>query len=263
MENNNIFSLQRFMMLVRQSLRVNKNLIGISLAGVTGTMFFSLVLFQKASGFQGWGNDGYFGTFAFFFFFMGIIFSSISFPAFRSKEKSMSYLLLPASTSEKFAFEFLTRIVVFILFMPLLFWLVANLEGAIVHYFVPKFTSYKFSFSQAWTQLRDNKRPNAWHIFTIIQMCLFCFIAVFTGASHFSKSPLIKTLFTFSIICCGYALLSYLLFKGLNIKEYQPSNDRILFINSHRAISFLAITTTAVNLVLLAIAWFRLKEKEV
>jgi hypothetical protein len=263
METNNIFSFQRFMMLVRQSVRVNKNLIGISLAGVTGTMFFSLVLFQKANGFQSWGNDGYFGTFVFFFFLLGIIFSSISFPAFRSKEKSMSYLLLPASTAEKFAFEFLTRIVAFIFFMPLLFWLVANLEGAIVHYFVPKFINYKFSFGQVWAQIINRERPNEWDRFAIIQVCLFCFIAVFTGASHFSKSPLIKTLFTFSIICCGYAFLAYILFKGLGIKEYQPSNDSILFINSYRTVNFLAITTTAVNLVLLAVAWFRLKEKEV
>jgi len=264
MQTNNLFSLHRFIMLFKQSLMTNKRFIGISLAGVTGTLFVSLILFQSMSNFRNWDQSDYLVTFAVFFFSLGIIYSSLSFPAFRTKEKSIAYLMLPASTSEKYVFELLTRIVTFILFMPLLFWVVANLEGNVVHHYEPRLINYKFSFAQAWTEFTKNAPIQGWSKLAFIQGALFVFIAAFTGASHFSKSPLVKTLFTFSIIVGGYALFTYLLIKGLNLKEYQPSNHRILFMNDrNQAITFFAIAGTVVNLSLLAIAWFRLKEKEV
>jgi len=263
MQTNNLFTLQRFTMLFKQSLRINKNLIGISLAGVSGTLFVTLMLFQSKSHFQNWEQKDSLAAFIFFFFTLGFLYSSLSFPAFRSKEKSMAYLMLPASNSEKFVFELLTRIVAFIILMPMLFWVVANLEGIVVHHYFPKFINYKFSFGQAWIEFTNNRPIKGWNMLAFIQGGLFVFIAAFTGASHFSKSPLVKTLFTFSIIIGGYALYTYLLFKGLNIKEYQPSNDRILFYNNKdQVFTFFAVAIMVVNLSLLAIAWFRLKEKE-
>lgn len=263
MQANNQFSIQRFMMLIKQSLRVNKKTIGISLAGISGTLFILLILFQKMSSFEDWTNQSYFKTFWAFFFIFGIIYSSLSFPAFRSKEKSIAYLTLPVSTSEKFIFELLTRIVGFIILMPLLYWIIANVEGSIIHYYFPSLANYKFSFHQAFTE-SSNKQVTGWVILSSIQSCLFVFIAVFTGASHFQKSPLVKTLFTFSAIVIGYLLFIYLLFKGLNLESHVPSNGGVLFIRSKEgAIAFFAIAATVVNLSLLAIAWFRLKEREV
>jgi hypothetical protein len=264
METNNLFSMQRFILLCRQSLIINKKLIGISLAGFTGTLFIALIFFQSVDHFNNWRNENYMATFAFLFFPLGIIYSSLSFPAFRSKEKSMAYLMLPTSASEKFVFEILSRIVLFIFVMPLLFWIVANLETAIVHSFVPKFANYTFSFVEGWSKITRNGQLDGWAKFAMIQGCLFVFIAAFTGASHFTKSPLLKTMFTLSVIVAGYALFTFLLVKGLNIEAYHPVNNRVLFIsNEHQAIASLAIGTTVINLCFLAIAFFRLKEKEV
>lgn len=263
MQTNNLFSFQRFMMLYKQSLRINKKLIVITLSGVSGTLFVSLMFFQSMSHFQNWQQKDSLAVLIFFFFSMGILYSSLSFPAFRSKEKRLAYLMLPVSNSEKFVFELLVRIVSFIIFMPIIFWVVANLEGIVIHHYIPKFINYKFSFGQAWIEFTNNKPVKGWNMLAFIQGGLFIFIAAFTGASHFSKSPLVKTLFTFSIIIGGYALYTYLLFKGFNIKEYHPLNDRILFIhNKNQFFTFLAVAIMVVNLSLLAIAWFRLKEKE-
>lgn len=264
METNYSFSTMRFFLLCKQSLIINKKLIGISLAGFMGTLFIALILFQSADHFNNWKNENYMNTFAFLFFSLGIIYSSLSFPAFRSKEKSMAYLMLPTSASEKYVFELLTRIVLFIFVMPLLFWIVANLEGAVVNYIIPEMKNYKFSFGEGLSVITDQDKIGGWVKFAIVQGCLFVFITPFVGASHFSKSPLLKTMFTLSIIVAGYALFTFLLVKGLNLEKYEPSNGRVLFIhNQHEALISLSIGTTVINLCFLAIAFFRLKEKEV
>lgn len=251
------------MILFKQSLTLNKRLLGIILAGVSGTLFIVLFLFQSASKFKNWEQSASLATFILFFFTFGIIYTSLSFNAFRSKEKTVSYLMLPVSTSERFLFELLTRIAAFILIMPLLYLVVANIEGVIVHHYRPEMINYKFSFGQAWMEFTKNKFVNEWTIFTFINGGLFALITAFTGASVFSKSPLIKTLFVFSITVGAYILFAYLLFKGLDLKQYQPSDHGILFIkNKDQAIAATAIALTVANLTLLAIAWFRLKEKE-
>lgn len=264
MRKNNLFSTQRFLSLFKLSVIVNKKLIGISLAGVVGSLFVLLIFFQLTSNFENWTNYNSMVIFAFLFVSLGSIYVSQSFPAFRSKEKTLVFLMLPASTSEKFIFELLTRIIAYVLFMPLLFWSVANLEGAIVNLYVPRLINYKFSFGQGLTEFIAKGKINGWDIFAIVQGCLFVFIAIFTGACHFSKSPRVKTLFAFSLIVGGYALLGYLLFKGLNLKEYTSSDYMIIFPKNNEAlISSFAVAATVVNLSLLAIAWFGFKEKEV
>ena len=251
------------MMLIGQSLIINKKLIGISLAGLTGTVLVVLLFLQRISNFQYWDNQHYMSFFLVLFFFLGMIYSSISFPAFRSKEKSISYLLLPASRSEKFVFEFLIRIVFFVLLVPAIFWLLANLEGAIVHRYVPRFINYKFSFGEAITEIVKKRNLDGWGMYAITQVFLFILIANFTGACHFTKSTLIKTLFTISGITCGYILLILLLFKGLNLKVYNPTDAGIFFPrNNKEMITIFALGATVVNLTLFAIAWFSFKEKE-
>jgi hypothetical protein len=160
--------------------------------------------------------------------------------------------------------------------MPLIYWLIANLEGAIVHSYVPEFVNYKFSLSDAYTEITRPIRnvngkmqptpiaPLIQYLF--IQGGLFVFVFSFAGASHFSKSPLLKTLFTFSLIIGGYLLLIYLLFKGLNLREYNPIDNKVLTIkirDENEFAKFAAIALTLINLAFLTIAWFRLKEKEV
>lgn len=268
MQTNNIFSFQRFLLLCKQSLIINKKMIGIALTGFAGTLFIALMLIQSASSsdFKGWHLEDYIAIFLFLFFGLGIIYTSLSFPAFRSKEKSMAFLMLPSSTSEKYVFEVVTRLVVFIILMPLLYWAVSNIEGAVMHYYYPEFVNYKFSFQEAYYKITNADKNNHWLIYAFVQGALFAFIFSFAGASHFAKSPLVKTLFTFSILIAGYALFCYLIFKGLNLREYNPVDNKVLSIrirDESEFATFLALPLTLINLSFLAIAFFRLKEKEV
>jgi hypothetical protein len=169
--------------------------------------------------------------------------------------------MIPASNSEKYGYELLTRIIAYVVLMPVLYWIVSNIEGRIVHYYVPQLANYKFSFLDVISNFSKTEKPGNWGMLTIVQTNLFVFIAAFTGASHFSKSPLIKTLLTFSTIVAGYFLFSFLLFRGLNLKEYELSSKSILF-QKNNALIFFAVASTLINISLLVIAWFRLKEKE-
>jgi len=264
METNNSFSIQRLMLLCKQSLIIYKKPIGITLAGFSAIIFIALILAQSAANFRNWDNNGdSTATFIFLFLQFGFIYTCLSFPAFRSKEKSMVYLMLPASVSEKFTFELLTRIVLYIVLMPLLFWLVANIEGIIVHSFIPELANYKFSFRDGFLAIVKNGKFEFWALILTIQGILFVFIAPFTGASHFSKSPLLKTVFTFLSIIAGYGFFVFLLVEGLGLEHIHSMNNRVLFMNNtDSALVFLGILSTLINLSLLSIAFFKLKEKE-
>lgn len=264
MQKHQPFSFQRLMLLGKQSFIINKKLIGITLAAFAGILFIALFLMQSNSAFRNWENKDGMVTFIALFFVMGIMYSGLAFPAFRSKEKSMTYLMLPSSAAEKFVFEILVRIFAFIFLMPLFFWLVANIEGLVVHSFIPEFTNYKFSFSGKFDEWENQGKFESWARLLATQGVLFVFISSFTGATHFSKSPLIKTILTFTLILTGFGIYSYLLFKGFNLNEYHPSGNRILFISDkNTALAVSAILSTVLNISLLSIAWFKLKEKEV
>ena len=262
METNNSFSFQRLVLLSRQSMIIYKKPIGIALAGFSAIIFIALILMQSAANFRNWDNGDSMAAFIFLFLQFGFIYTCLSFPAFRSKEKSMVYLMLPASVSEKYTFELLTRIVLYIVLMPLLFWLVANIEGIVVHSFMPELTNYKFSFRDGFLAIVKNGKFEFWALILTIQGILFVFIAPFTGASHFSKSPMLKTIFTFLSIIAAYGFFVFLLVKGLGLDHIHSINNKILFLTKDNALMFLGILSTLINLSLLSIAYFRLKEKE-
>ena len=263
MQTNISFSFHRLVLLFKRSLIINKKRFAIAISAFSGILFITLVWAQASVNFSNWGEHAYLSTFVSVFLSLGISYAAFSFPAFRSKEKSMTYLMLPASAAEKFAFELLSRIVAFIILMPLLFWVIANLEGALVHHYYPELINYQFSFGESLTEATKDHEFNQ-VIFLIIQMVLFGFIAAFTGASHFSKSPLFKTLLTFSIIVISYVLFSIFLVKAFDLLQGLTAGNKGEHFRGSKEIVIIVfkIGFTLTNLVLLAIAWFSLKEKE-
>lgn len=250
-------------MLFRNSFLINKRLIYITLAGVAGTIFVSLLLLQTISDFRNWHQQEYLVTFFVFFLLLGAVYTSLSFPSFRSGIRSVNYLMLPASTAEKYLFEFITRIAAFIIIMPILYWVVANLEAWIVFHYKPILGRPDFSFNDGWNDFINFKNMNGWTKLLIFQCFFLVFTSSFTGAAYFTKSPLIKTLFTFSIIAGLFILYIWLLVKCFDLTHYNVSNRGILFIhNEKQAQAFFALAFTGVNMALLTTAWFFTKEKE-
>lgn len=251
------------MMLLRSSLLINKRLILISLAGVAGTLFILLLLLQMMDGYRDWAQQEFLVTFLVLFCLLGAVYTSLSFPAFRSGVRSVNYLMLPASTLEKFIFEFVTRIAAFIVIMPILFWLVANIEARIVYHFKPMLGAQYFSFREGINDFINSDMQIGWAFLLALQCFFLVFTSTFAGAAYFTRSPLIKTLFTFSLITGLYLLYIWALIKGLGITQYTPVNNRVLFMhNKEQYQAFFALGVSLVNLALLTIAWFFLKEKE-
>ena len=264
MQTNNSFSFQRLMLLFKQNLIINKRRYPLALGAFSGGLFISFVFSQTTKNFSNWSNMDYLNTFIPIFISLGIAYSAFAFPAFRSKEKSMSYLMLPATNSEKFVFEILSRIVAFIILMPLIFWIVANLEGTVVHSLFPALANYKFSFRDGLLVLVREGKFEFWSRILTTQGILFIFLAAFAGASHFSKSPLWKTLLTFSIVVLGFFLFTYLLNMSINLDGLRPvGKDQIFFRDGQSVYRLLSISMLIINMTFLAIAWFSLKEKEV
>ena len=104
MQTKNHFSFQRFLLLIRLSVRVNKKLLLISVAGLAGTLFLALFLFQLMINFERWGQGNYMGTFFLLFLILGFLFTSQAFPAFRNNTKCQAFLMLPASKFRKICF---------------------------------------------------------------------------------------------------------------------------------------------------------------
>ena len=263
MQTNNSFSFRRLMLLFKQKLIINKRRYPLAIAAFSGGLIISFVFAQTINNFGNWSNMHYVSTFISVFVIVGIAYSAFSFPPFRSKEKCMVYLMLPATNSEKFVFEILSRIVAFIILMPLLYWILANLEGAVFHYYFPELTNYKFSFRDGFLAIVKDGKFEFWALILTLQGILFMFIAPFAGAGYFSKSPLVKTLLTFSIIMLSYFLFAFLLDKSLNLEGLHPVGKNLIFFkDGQTVIKLMGIGMVIVNLSLLAIAWFSLKEKE-
>lgn len=255
------------MLLFEQSLTFNRRIIGIGMLGITGVQFIVLFILQLCIKNPMIISD-YINPFLILFLIFGIIYSGYSFPALRSKERSISYLMLPASPLEKFLFELLSRIFFFVLLMPILFYIAANSESALIHYWFHGTENSKFSFSGAWDVLTKQGTVLISLIFFFIQVGLFVIILFFTGASHFSKSPLIKTLFFLVIVIFGYSLLSYLFIQMLKLLDYRQlrlvGDGMMPYFKTGPNISiFYNIVLIVVNLSLLAMSFFKLKEREV
>jgi hypothetical protein len=261
--NNNTFSSERLMMLFRSSLLINKRLILITLAGVAGTIFLVLLLLQMMNGYKNWSQQEFLVTFIVLFFLLGAVYTSLSFPAFRSGVRTVNYLMLPASTLEKFIFELSTRVVLFIVIMPVLYWLVANIEAKIVYNLNHLLERGYFSFREGSQHFVNQQQFKGWALVVLIQCLFVIFTATFAGSAYFTKSPLIKTFFTLSLIIGFYLLYTWLLIKGLKMDDYIPTNHRVLFIHNEKDFQlFMALGMTVVNVLILTISWFFLKEKE-
>lgn len=263
MQQNNSFSINRMFLLYRQAFIENKRDLLIYLGGLCGglLLFMAFFITSTTNGFRNnvrWDQSDYLASFILIFAGVGILYNSMAFPGFRSKERNLTYLMLPVSSLEKFVFEFVNKVVLYVLIFPLLFWLIVNLLGLGLHSFYPLFENYYFDLTLVINRL------NGWERSLAISVGLLMLTVPFTGASHFQKKALIKTLFTLAVTVGTFGLLAYLLFKGLDLGNYTPVNNRITFIDSQdEVIMYLCLTAIATNLILLTVSYFKLKEKEV
>jgi hypothetical protein len=213
-------------------------------------------------GFEPLHTGHYLELFIVVFIATGVICAGTAFTNLRTKEKMHNYLMLPASIFEKFLLEFMGRILLFMLIVPLLYWAVFNLEGYLVHLFYPSYLPQNFAlFPDPHFHFGSEVANRRMGVF-MITGGLLLFVIPFVGATIFSKSPLIKTLFAVAVIFFFNLFLVYFFIEILAFKEYYPDTPILFMRHSEDSIVAMIITSIIFDVALIVAAFFKLKERE-
>ena len=189
---------------------------------------------------------------------------SSSFPAFRKKESTSNYLLLPASTFEKFLIQFFIRILIFSPLFILIFWVDFKLASIAYNLFdfkkdilIPNFAlfdlfSYKMKFIDKVAI-----------ILSIITFASYLLV----NAVHFKKNVILKTIVVFGIFAFIIFLVNVILSHLFLPNEVIGFDVRIFHRYLENGLRTDQVCTYIIgifsSLFLLPLTYFKLKEKQV
>lgn len=274
MNLNNHFNFNRFYKLLKFDISFNtkKYLIFIGVL-IIALFLVDISLIDSGSNFRVLDNNDreYFyrkssyqiSLFITFLVSLFLVVSS-SFPAFRKKESTSNYLLLPASTLEKFLVQFVIRILLFSIIYIVVFWSVFKLASITYNLFdfkkdvlIPNFALFDvFSYKM---KLLDK---------VAIVLSILTFASyLLVNAVHFKKNVIIKTVFAFGILAFTIFLVNVILShlflpneaNGFEVKLFHRYLKNGL--RSDQLVTY--IIGIFSSLFLLPLAYFKLKEKQV
>ena len=261
--SNNIFNSKRFSLLFKQHFIQNAQLLLLSTVAYVGIIFIVLTIAQVGDNLAPHGLNTFQAFLIVFVSVFGILYAGHAFPAFRSKESTIAYLMLPASALEKFVFEFVSRIVIILLLLPLLYWVTFNLQG----YFFQIFTESVFDpiGIQYVVRIGDGPSDDMFQIYSVVVAgILFVLSLAFTGSAMFEKQPLVKSLFAVAVIVMFFVGYSYIVVEHLGVGKYQPPEQMILIpMDEFSVFKFISVALFAGTAVMLFVAFRKLKEREV
>jgi len=198
MENIKSFSIKRILLMMQKTLYENAKSVSIGLITVFG--IFSFILLMSAL-----NNGNVWGKLQVFYyagmFIAGFFISGMAFANFRNKEKTMSWLTLPASISEKLISEWLLTTIVYIIVYTAIFYafnLIVFLIGGV------------FNFEVNFIDIFTKETATLFLHYIIIQSILLA------GAATFKKVPLFFTISSLFIV--GMIITFYLTILALGIK---------------------------------------------
>lgn len=258
--SNNIFSAKRFQLLWKQHFLHNAQFLLLSVGAYVGVIFIVLSLVQVGNGLQPHQFENFQAFLMTFVTVFGILYVGHSFPAFRSKESTISYLMLPASPFEKFLFEFVSRIGIILVTLPLLFWVTFHVQG----YFFTIFTDQIFeSIGVQYLVKIDDDVPGLVYCLTASGVSFVLSLA-FTGAAMFTKQPLVKSLFAVAIVLMFFGGYSYIIVEHVGVGRYNPPDTMFLIpMNEEQGLTFFTLVLFAAAAVMFFVAYRKLKEREV
>lgn len=273
MKTNAFFNTNRFVALARQDLMLNKNKYWLTLAVSIGAIYLAIiyqmqrnplgfVLPVESSHFERLPGWGYADQFILILLGLGAIIGS-AFSNLGSKPKIASFLMLPASTFEKYAYPFVFRVLIGLVLFALIFWMDAQLaRWSMLNnptYLMNNYVIVPFEFSMFFN-LSSNGSDNWLLVFSVISIGMFLYVVPL----FFKKQALIKTVLAFFALMMAYitclVLFSHLFnpeTKGFDItlKEFRVADQ----MNS--VILLFHILIDIAWLFLLFIGYFKLKEK--
>lgn len=261
--SNNRFSGARFLLLCKQHFIHNTQFLFLSTVAYIGVVIIVLSIAQMGSDLRPHDLDSFQGFLVGFFTIFGVLYVGHAFPAFRSKESAISYIMVPASVLEKFVFEFISRIGIILIALPLLYWLAFHLQG----YFFSVFTDKVFE-PIGMGHLVKIDVPDPAYVFVIYTIAttgiLLALVLALTGAATFNKQPLVKTLFSLALIILFYVGYSYIVVVHFGVKNYNPTDSMWLIPTDVLAVlRWISVALVVAIAVMLFVGYRKLKEKEV
>jgi len=260
--SNNTFSQKRFTMLFKQHFIHNAQFLLFSVGAYVGVVFIVLSIVQVANRLQPHDLQFFQGFLMAFVPIFAILYVGHAFPAFRSKESTIHYLMIPASVLEKFLFELISRIGLVLIILPVLFWCTFNLQG----YIFAIFTTDTFeSIGLQHTVLLDVPEKYRALLYALITGgALFALSLAFAGSAMFDKQPLVKTLFALAVIVMLFVGYSYVVVEHLGVGRYNPPAEMMLIPNDEpEAMRAIALALFGGTIVMLVVTYRKIKEREV
>lgn len=259
MKTNQLFSLKRFWTYAVSSLTLHHR----QLLLMTGAVSAGLLLFLSFLMFinRNWHEHQWIPVLVFVVPIAGLLYVGSAFPDLRSKEKTIGFLMTPASSFEKFLYEFIERIVFFCILFPILLYLVGNLAfittEAIKHTMGIPFDAESLSYRQFPNKILPEEGKNLLALGALSALCL-----AFAGAAVFRKFPLIKTIIFVCIVLFSIVGYFVLIFERMHLNRpwLEPYLENL---GKQNILSLFAVLLTIFILVILSYAYFKLKEKEV
>ncbi|WP_186756651.1 hypothetical protein [Echinicola salinicaeni] len=283
---NETFSLNRFWNLFKYDFNNNKlyyiATIPVAMFGIGFVLWLNFPGEITKNGYNStslnFGISSY--TFPLFlgYFIYGIIIIGNSFPSLKNERKTLKYLLLPASTFEKFLLQWGIRVFLFLILYPLLFKFTANITGDIylgIHkYYIsqkgfqttmfPEIS--KFTFSHYY-----NEQPKAKILFLIVGILWSLGASLlFLGATYLKNwnlflGPICITALIFIIYLYLVLLSNFINPDPRHFWNITLKGDKPVFFNDE--IPLILISAMSIGIILSFVSWatayYRLKEREV
>jgi len=242
--NTNI-SLSRIILLLKRDISENyKYILAISLTVLSVFTIFQTIdaLSDSRPELATQQNNMYFSE----MLIAGIFVAGMAFRDFRTKEKTMSYLTLPAQTIEKFISNWLYSGVIFMIIFTVLFGIFNLLNIFIVEYL----TDYDISFFNPFTEDFVN----------FLKAYIPIHAVFLAGAAWFKRIPLFFT--SFAIFIISLAIFFFVLAIGYMIFD----NGTLAYTSTDKIISVEILknfATYAIPPLFWFVAFLKIKEKEV
>ena len=264
---NNTFDLNRFSLLVKRQWVENKKLFLMASFGIMGILVVINSLMMT------WENgmlneNGRFSIFLLSLFFAGSVFANYVFKDLSDKNSSTSFMLVPASHFEKFLTGVFYAFIVFPAVFLTLFYVVDlgfvsigdNIKDGLKVPGVKNVQIYDFMINSKNIREMLGEIIGLWFVIQAF---------ILMGATQFQARSYIKTAFTGFALLFLIGFLSYLSNKlfldDITLQFQQKGYSRELIKPTKQLFSSIlgVILIYVLPLILLIIAYFKLKEKQV
>ncbi len=254
MKTNQIFSLKRFYSYALSSLTLHYRQLLWLCGALAAGIYFSSMFFINAS--HSWRNNEWSAFSLFTFAVTGLLFIGSAFPALRSREKSITFLMTPASTTEKFVYELAERLLLFLIVFPILLTLFGNFAVETLRVLRSTYGHTLNAESLSIVSMLEIIPAKGYKI--IIPIILSVASLAFAGTVVFKRLPLIKT-----AIFAGLIFLIIIGYFYVMIEKMRLRHPWIISMEEKQALTIIMIVALISMTSILAYAFFKLKEKEI